>query len=79
MNFVTQKLLAPAFATTYLTQKTFAFFVVEFERKLLMALEELKSNVAQNTRILQMLQASNIAAVDVSDLPGDVQLPVSTI
>lgn len=44
-----------------------------------MALEELKSNVAQNTRMLQVLQASNIAATDVPDLPGDVQLPVSSI
>jgi hypothetical protein len=55
------------------------FVVEEFERKLLMALEELKSSVAQNTRILQMLQASSIAAADVPDLPGDVQLPVATV
>jgi hypothetical protein len=30
-------------------------------------------------RILQMLQASSIAAADVPDLPGDVQLSVATV
>jgi hypothetical protein len=65
----------------FISTKTiiFLFVVEELERKLLIALEELKLSVAQNTRILQMLQASSIAAADVPDLPGDVQLPVATV
>lgn len=52
---------------------------VEFERKMLMTMEELKSAVAQNTRILQVLQASSIATADIPDVPGDIQLPVATV
>ena len=42
------------------------------------ALEEVKCAVAQNTRILQMLQACSVVSADVPELPGDVQFLIHT-
>jgi hypothetical protein len=44
-----------------------------------MVLEELKSAVAQNSRILQMLQASSVVTTDVPELPSDIRLPLTTM
>lgn len=53
-------------------------FLLEFQRKVLQQLEELKAIVLQNARTLAIIQSSGGSSMDLPQLPASVTLPVTS-